>query len=146
MGWSAEQHAHFLAAFEDAWLTGGSPERRNPGLATNPRYRDWFARYIRLAASPFTARRIADMNAEMDIRPLVPRIRPPSLVIVRSDDVWLAPENSYYLARHIEGAQLLELPGVDHDPWVGDSEPILAAVERFLGRIGDQVGLVAQNT
>ncbi|HVE95643.1 MAG TPA: alpha/beta fold hydrolase [Pseudonocardiaceae bacterium] len=145
-GWSPEQHERFLAAFEQAWLTGGRPERRNPGLAANPRYRDWFARYVRLAASPFTARRIADMNASIDIRSLLPKVRTQCLVITRREDVWLSADNSRYLARHIDGAQLLELPGVDHDPWVGETEPVLAAVTEFLGRVADQAGLVAQNT
>jgi pimeloyl-ACP methyl ester carboxylesterase len=143
-GWTPEQHERFLEAFEEAWLTGGRPEQRNPGLAANPRYRDWFARYVRLAASPFTARRIADMNAAIDLRPLLPRVRTPCLVISRVDDVWLAPENSHYLARRIPGARLLELPGMDHDPWVGDWEPILAAVGELVARVGAQAGFVAQ--
>lgn len=44
----------------------------------------------------------------------------------------MSPENSRYLAEHIPRARLLELPGVDHDPWVGDSEPLLQAVREFL--------------
>jgi pimeloyl-ACP methyl ester carboxylesterase len=88
-GWSAEQHERFLAAFEQAWLTGGRPERRNPGLAGDPRYRDWFARYVRLAASPFTARQLAEANARADVRDLLPGLRTPTLVMVRTDDVWL---------------------------------------------------------
>jgi pimeloyl-ACP methyl ester carboxylesterase len=65
-------------------------------------------------------------------------------VISRVDDVWLAPENSHYLARRIPGARLLELPGMDHDPWVGDWEPILAAVGELVARVGAQAGFVAQ--
>jgi pimeloyl-ACP methyl ester carboxylesterase len=66
-------------------------------------------------------------------------------VITRTEDAWLSPENSRYLAEHISGARLLELPGVDHDPWVGDTEQVLAAVESFVARlIADQARLVAQ--
>jgi pimeloyl-ACP methyl ester carboxylesterase len=144
-GWTAEQHERFLAAFEQAWLTGGRPERRNPGLAGDPRYRDWFARYVRLAASPFTARQLAEANARADVRELLPGLRTPTLVMVRTDDVWLRAENSRYLAAHIPGARLVELPGVDHDPWVGDIEPVLVAVREFLSATA-QVGLVARNT
>jgi hypothetical protein len=46
------------------------------------------------------------------------------------------------------GAQLLELSGVDHDPWVGDTVPVLQAVEAFLGTIQPSAGqavFVAQN-
>jgi pimeloyl-ACP methyl ester carboxylesterase/DNA-binding SARP family transcriptional activator len=158
-GWTSEQHDRLLAAFEEAWLTGGRPERRNPGLADDPRYRDWFARYVRLAASPFTARQLAEANARADLRELLPRLRTPCLVMARTEDVWLRPENSRYLAAHIPGARLVELPGVDHDPWVGDIGPVLAAVREFLpvtassaqrqmvrSASSAQRGLVARNT
>jgi pimeloyl-ACP methyl ester carboxylesterase len=85
------------------------------------------------------------MNAELDVRSLLPQIRTPTLVITRTEDAWLSPENSRYLAEQIPDAQLLELPGVDHDPWVGDIDPVLAAVESFLAqRCADQANLVAQ--
>ncbi len=83
----------------------------------------------------------------------------PTLVMVRTEDVWLPAENSRYLATHIPGARLVELPGVDHDPWVGDIGPVLAAVREFLpvtassaqrqmvrSESSAQRGLVARNT
>lgn len=117
-GWTLEQHKQLRDSFEHAWLTGGRPDRRNPGLATNPRYCDWFARYIRLSASPFMARQLVDMNMHLDIRELLPKIDTPCLITVPTDDVWMSPDNSRYLARNIAGARLVELPGVDHDPWL----------------------------
>ena len=127
-GWSREDHERLLASFEEAWLNGPAVERRNPGLTGNAGYRDWFGRYIRLAANPWMARRLAEMNAEIDVREQLPAVRAPTLVICRTDDVWLDPENSRYLAARIPGARLVELPGVDHDPWVGDTEPVLEAL------------------
>jgi pimeloyl-ACP methyl ester carboxylesterase len=94
------------------------------------------------------ARRLAEMNAGIDIRALLGRIQTPTLVVVRTEDVWLSADNSRYLAEHIPAAQLLELPGVDHDPWVGDTEPVLQAVEAFLATIqptAGQAAFVAQN-
>lgn len=41
-------------------------------------------------------------------------------------------EGSRYMAEHIDGAKYLELPGVDHLPWVGDQDAILDEVELFL--------------
>ena len=122
------------------WGDAAGLPRRNPGLASNPRYRDWFARYVRLAANPWMCRRLADMNAGIDIRPMLDTITAPSLVTCTIDDVWLSPDNSRYLAAHIPGARLLELPGVDHDPWVGDTGPVLAAVEAFVARRASQPG------
>jgi DNA-binding SARP family transcriptional activator/pimeloyl-ACP methyl ester carboxylesterase len=132
-GWTGDLYANLLDGLDEAWLGNGDGlVRRNPGLAANPRYRDWFARYVRLAANPWMARRLAEMNAELDVRDQLAAIRAPTLVIARTDDAWLSPDNSRYLAGHIRGAQLVELPGDDHDPWVGDSEGVLAVVERFL--------------
>lgn len=135
-GWAPERYEQLLEAFEEAWLGDGSGlVRRDPGLADNPRYRDWFARYVRLGASPWMARRLTEMNRELDVRDLLAQISAPTLVICRRDDVWLSPENSHYLAREIQGARFVELPGVDHDPWVGDAEQVLEVVEEFLSSL-----------
>jgi pimeloyl-ACP methyl ester carboxylesterase len=135
-GWAPEMYARLVAGFDDAWLGNGDGiVRRNPGLADNPRYRDWFARYVRLAANPWMARRLTEMNAELDVRDALGAIRAPCLVICRTEDVWLSADNSRYLAAHIRGAQLLELPGVDHDPWVGGVEQVLDAVAGFLAMV-----------
>jgi len=133
-GLQPEHYARLLDGLDEAWMGNGDRlVRRNPGLAGNPGYRDWFARYMRLASNPWMARRLAEMNADLDVRAALPEIRAPTLVICRTDDVWLSPQNSRYLAGEIRGARLVELPGVDHDPWVGDSEAVLAVVERFVG-------------
>ena len=138
-GWTERAYQRLLASFEDAWLGNGDGlVRRNPGLAGNPRYRDWFARYVRLGASPWMARRLTEMNAELDVRDLLGEIRAPTLVICRTEDVWLSAGNSRYLARQIPGARLVELPGVDHDPWVGDAGQVLEVVERFVAGLGQQ--------
>ncbi len=132
-GWTAATHRRLLESFEDAWLGNGEGlVRRNPGLAGNPRYREWFSRYVRLWASPWMARRLTELNAELDVRALLPRVRAPCLVICRTEDVWLSAGNSRYLARNIPGARLVELPGVDHDPWVGDARQVLEVVEAFV--------------
>ena len=87
------------------------------------------------------ARRLAEMNAEIDVRDQLPRVRTPTLVMVRADDAWLSAGNSEYLARHIPGADLHVLPGVDHDPWVGDTAPVLELVGAFLTERAAQSGL-----
>ena len=134
--WTREMYDRFLAGFDDAWMSDGSGlVRRNPGLADNPRYRDWFIRYVRLAANPWMARRLAEMNAQLDVRSVLGTIKAPCLVICRTEDVWLSAENSRYLAREIPNARLIELPGVDHDPWVGDSGEVLEAVASFLATL-----------
>jgi pimeloyl-ACP methyl ester carboxylesterase len=102
------------------------------------------ARYVRLAASPFPARQLAEANARADVRNLLPDVRVPTLVMMRPADAWLDVENGRYLGAR-PGARLVELPGVDHDPWAGDVQPVLAAVRGVL-RAAAQVATSAQNT
>jgi class 3 adenylate cyclase len=54
------------------------------------------------------------------------------LVLQRREDVYREPGHAGYLADHIPGAKLVELSGVDHLPYLGDSGAILDEVEEFL--------------
>lgn len=62
----------------------------------------------------------------------------PTLVIHRTGDECLKIEEGRYVAKHIPGAKLVELPGNDHLPFVGDQESILEEVEEFLTGVSHQ--------
>jgi DNA-binding SARP family transcriptional activator/pimeloyl-ACP methyl ester carboxylesterase len=140
-GWSPRFHDAFLNSFEDAWTDGTGMQYMNPSVAHQPRYRNWYARHVRLGVSPGMARRLAELNLDVDIRGVLPQIEAPTLVLTRAQDPWVRAENSRYLAEHIPDAELVELPGVDHEPWIGDSEPVFAAVERLVARVVPPVSL-----
>jgi class 3 adenylate cyclase len=89
-----------------------------------------------MGASPGAAAALTRMNAEIDIRNVLPSIRVPTLVIHRSGDRCLRVEEGRYIAERIPGARFLELPGDDHLPFVGDQEAILEAVEEFVSTLG----------
>jgi hypothetical protein len=72
------------------------------------------------------------MNSEADIRSILPAIRVPALVAHRTGDQCLLVEESRYMANRIPGARFVELPGVDHLPFVGDQDSILDEVQEFL--------------
>src|SRR5437867_1666280 len=72
------------------------------------------------------------MNTRLDIRAVLPAIRVPTLVLHRLGDLDVSIEDGRYLAKHIPGARLVELPGDDHLPWVGDQDAILDEVQEFL--------------
>jgi class 3 adenylate cyclase len=72
------------------------------------------------------------MNAEIDVRNVLPSIRVPSLVIHRTEDHCLKVEEGRFVAQRIPGAKFVELPGNDHLPFVGDQDAILDEVEEFL--------------
>jgi hypothetical protein len=88
-----------------------------------------------MGASPGAAAALTRMNADVDIRPVLPTIGVPTLVIHRRGDRCLHVDEGRYLAEHIPGAHWVELAGEDHLPFVGDPEQILDAVDRFVSEL-----------
>ena len=131
-GWPAEHLAEVLRGMDRGWATGTWWAAANPSVAADEQYQAWWARYLRAAASPSMGRGALGLNAELDIRHLLPSVRVPTLVIHRTNEQWVDVGNSRYLAAHIDGAQLVEVSGVDHRPWLGDADEILDAIETFL--------------
>lgn len=131
-GWSPAWFEQFLADLVRLWGTGVGAEVANPSLAGDDRYREWFARYTRVAASPGMVVALMRMNADIDLRPLLPRIAVPTLVLHRRDEEWMSAKQSRVLAAGIPGARLVELEGRDHWPWIGDAESVVREVERFV--------------
>ena len=86
-----------------------------------------------MGASPGAALALTRMNAEIDVRDVLPAIRVPTLILHRTEDRLLTIEEGRYVASRIPGATLIELPGEDHLPFVGDQDTMLDAIERFLG-------------
>jgi pimeloyl-ACP methyl ester carboxylesterase len=74
------------------------------------------------------------MNAEIDVRHILPTVRVPTLVLHRTGDRCLLVEEGRYVANLIPNAQFVELAGDDHLPFVGDQDAILGEIERFLAR------------
>jgi class 3 adenylate cyclase len=72
------------------------------------------------------------MNMEIDVRHVLPVVRVPTLILHSINDRVIDVEASRYMATRIPGAKLIELDGVDHIPWGGDSEQIVDAIEEFL--------------
>ena len=131
-GPTEKQREVFLREIADHWGGPLGIEERAPSKAEDPVFRDWWASYLRMGASPNAAVALTKMNAQIDIRPVLASIQVPTLVIHRSGDRCLKVEEGKYLADQITGAQFVELPGDDHLPFVGDSLAILNEIELFL--------------
>ena len=67
------------------------------------------------------------MNAEIDVRAVLPTIHVPALVLFRERELYAAA--SRYLGERIPGARMVALPGADHLPWEGDQEGPLREIE-----------------
>ena len=131
-GPTAEQREQFFEVMRKHWGGPIGIDERAPSLANDPQFRDWWATYLRMGASPGAAVALTKMNAEIDVRHVIPSIRVPSLVIHRTDDQCLRVEEGRYVAERIPGARFVEFPGHDHLPFVGDQDAILDEVEEFL--------------
>jgi len=131
-GPTAEQREHFFDVMREQWGGPVGIEERAPSVAHDPKFRDWWATYLRMGASPGAAVALTQMNAEIDVRNVLPSIRVPSLVIHRTDDQCLKVEEGRFVAERIPGAKFVEQPGNDHLPFVGDQDAILDEMEEFL--------------
>jgi pimeloyl-ACP methyl ester carboxylesterase/DNA-binding winged helix-turn-helix (wHTH) protein len=129
---TTEERGHFFEEIRKHWGGPVGVEERAPSVAHDPRFREWWATYLRMGASPGAALALTQMNAEIDVRHVLPSVRVPTLVIHRTDDQCLKVEEGRYVARKIPGARYVELPGRDHLPFVGDQDAILDEVEEFL--------------
>ena len=85
-----------------------------------------------MGASPGAAVALTKMNAEIDVRNVLPTVRVPTLVIHRKGDLCLKVEEGRFVASQIPGCKYVELEGIDHLPFVGDQEEILDEIEEFL--------------
>ena len=72
------------------------------------------------------------MNAEADIRDILPSIRVPTLVMNRTGDPVANIEAARDLASRIEGARFVEFPGATHALTTVEPERVIAEIRAFL--------------
>ena len=101
-----------------------------PSKVGDQAFTGWWMRWIRHGSSPASFIALMQANGQIDIRPVLPSIRVPTLVLHRRDDA-VPVENGRYLAARIPGAKYVELPGRDHLPWLGDPGSVLDEIEEF---------------
>jgi pimeloyl-ACP methyl ester carboxylesterase len=127
-----EQHEQAMAVFEQRWGEPIGLKVFAPSVAADEGFRQRWGRLLRQSASPAAAVALYRMNIEIDIRHVLPTIHVPTLLIHRSGDQVTDVAGSRFMAERIPGARLVELPGVDHVAWVGDSDAIVDEIEEFL--------------
>ena len=132
-GLSAEERASRVSQAEEGWEGGvGLARVLVPSMADDPAFVSWIARLHRQTYTPGSARAAARMTVETDLRELLPTIRVPTLVLCRSGDQVFGPDHARYLAGHIPGARLAELPGNESVMYFGDTDAVADEVEEFL--------------
>jgi pimeloyl-ACP methyl ester carboxylesterase len=121
-----------IARVVKAWGTGEMMKTVIPSQAANPDAISHFAKLERLSASPGAVRAIALLNAQIDIRPILPAVKVPTLVLHRRTDARVPIEIGRELAAQIPNASFIEYPDGDHAFWSGDAEPLLGDIEEFV--------------
>jgi len=101
----------------------------NPDMTQDERVA--FARALRLSVSPGALRDYMRMNLDVDVGGVLASIRVPTLVLHRTELARLDIRGARYLAEQIPGARLVELPGRNFAPAVGDADALFAEIERF---------------
>jgi class 3 adenylate cyclase/pimeloyl-ACP methyl ester carboxylesterase len=133
-GLPAESIPKLVESFEQVYGTGAMVDVLAPSAAVDEEFRTWHARYQRLSMSGPGAAGTGYRAwlVDLDVRPILPSIRVPTLVLHRADNGFVRSGHGRFLADAIPGAKYVDLPGRDALYFVGDSEGILDEIEEFL--------------
>jgi len=132
IGLPAVQLYGFAQHLEPEWGTGVGLSAWAPSVAHDPLMREAFARMQRLASSPGAAVALLSSYLDIDVRAALPLVGTPTLVLHRTGDRMVAAAHGHYVAEHIAGARLVEIPGTDHFWWTEHADQILDEAEEFL--------------
>jgi pimeloyl-ACP methyl ester carboxylesterase len=127
-----EEHRENLDRVQRDWGGPTQVEAWAPSVVDDERFKRWWGQYLRLGASPAAARAVLEMTLEIDVRDILPAIRVPTLILHRTGDRRIEVGGSRYMAERIPNARFVELTGIDHLAWVGDSDAIVDEVQEFL--------------
>ena len=129
---SDAQFQAWINQIDKEWGGPVGIEIRAKSMLRDEGFRQWFARYSRMGASPAAAVALVRMIAEIDIRDVLQTIRVPTLILHSIGDGSVDIRSGRYLAEHIPGAKYVELPGPDHLPWLSDGDAIVSEIAEFL--------------
>ena len=103
-----------------------------PSLMDDTAFQQWVAALRRNGASPGAARMLMNVIGDIDVRPVLPVIRVPALILHRRGDRTVPIEMGRVIAEAVPDARWVELEGADHFPWVGDVEALVGEIEHFV--------------
>jgi pimeloyl-ACP methyl ester carboxylesterase len=133
--WGEPKHEYLAEAEAEAEAWGTEEIAReflvSQGMDATPDAVRERARKDRLTISPGAYVQLARMNAEIDVRPILPTIRVPTVVLHRRED-HIPIDGARWMAEQIPGARFVELPGGPHMAYLGDWESVVAAIREFV--------------
>lgn len=129
---SREEREANVETIRSGWGTGTWVLGLSTDMERDESVRAWASKLERLAASPRTATQLFRMHSDVDVRPVLPTIQAPTLVLDRPADTWIDSRHSRYLAEHIPGARLVELPGEHTLPFGPGQDELVDEIQEFL--------------
>jgi class 3 adenylate cyclase len=114
------------------WGQGAVLDVVAPTQVDNTEARTFFGRMERASATPGMMTGLAAIFLEIDVREVARTVHAPTLLIHKRHDRLVNVRHSRWLAENMPNARLLELPGMDHNPWYEGVEDTLSAVKEFL--------------
>jgi pimeloyl-ACP methyl ester carboxylesterase len=91
--------------------------------------------YFRWCASPGALEALVSMNREIDVRPVLPAIRVPTLIVHGTEDSVVPIDAARWTADRIPGAQFIEVAGGGHLHFAKDASAVHDDVRRFLTEV-----------
>ena len=122
--------------YEEDFTTPRWQRYLGPKLAGDVAFLEWWQRLLRSMGSPAARYAQAQMIRTVDVRPVLPSIRVPTLVMVREEDPIAPLDMQRWIVSQIPGARLVVLPGQGHlfhdiwDEWVTEVEQFLTGAPR----------------
>jgi class 3 adenylate cyclase len=128
-----EAEERIVRPVAERWGIGTSGTRLCPVLAQrDPSFGDWWGRNERFAGSPGTGERAMRFFARIDVRDVLGQVRVPTVVAARPAASWPGIDHARYVADHIPGARVHELPGEDAFIFGDDVDAELALFQEFV--------------
>jgi class 3 adenylate cyclase len=121
-----------VSSFKASWGTTAGVDLLAPSRVGDERFRAWMARALRFGGGPDLVADLVRAYLEADLRPLLPSISCPTLVLHREGDRFIRLGAGRFLAEHIPNAKFVVLHGDDHLFFVGDTDALADEIEEFL--------------
>ena len=133
-GLGSEQIERLRGYIRGGWGKGATMIAVARSQSNDPDFRRWCSSCEQLGCSPGGALDLLEMNAQIDVRALLPTVRVPTVVMHHESDSLTPVGNGRFLAEQIPDARYIEVPGGDHVFFFDGLEITLDAIQWLLAQ------------
>ncbi len=129
---SRSQYDKWLSVMIDQWGQPVSLDMFAPSRAEETAFQAWWGKMLRQSATPGSLKDVLEALRDIDVRPVLPHVHLPALVLHRRGDKAIPVAGGRFLAQNLPNCRFVELNGQDHWWWVGETTVIFQEIENFL--------------